>query len=59
MVNTNHAVAFNAVLNQKHQSALERILLRILSVTDLSGLTMGEEDLVASGESAGQCGGGL
>lgn len=45
MVNTNHAVV-NVVLNQKYQSALEKNITMILSVNDLSGLTMGEEDLV-------------
>lgn len=45
VVNTNHAVV-NVVLNQKYQSALEKNITMILSVNDLSGLTMGEEDLV-------------
>lgn len=44
-VNTNHAVV-NVVLNQKYQSALERNITMLLSVNDLSGLTMREEDLV-------------
>ena len=44
VVNTNHAVV-NVVLNQKYQSALEKNITMILSVNDLSGLTMGEEDL--------------
>lgn len=44
-VNTNHAVV-NVVLNQKYQSALERNITMFLSVNDLSGLTMREEDLV-------------
>ncbi|CCZ63541.1 GHKL domain-containing protein [Hungatella hathewayi] len=45
VVNTNHAVV-NVVLNQKYQCALEKNITMILSVNDLSGLTMGEEDLV-------------
>lgn len=44
-VNTNHVVV-NVVLNQKYQTALEKNITILLSVNDLSGLTMREEDLV-------------
>ena len=45
VVDTGHAVV-NAVLNQKYQEARERGIAMIMTVNDLSGLTLAEEDLV-------------
>ncbi len=44
-VNTNHA-AVNVVLNQKYQEACEKNIAMMISVNDLSGLTMSEEEIV-------------
>lgn len=45
-VDTNHLVV-NTVLNQKYQYARERGITMVMSVNDLSGLTMSKEDIVA------------
>lgn len=45
-VDTNHLVV-NTVLNQKYQCARERGITMVMSVNDLSGLTMSKEDIVA------------
>lgn len=44
-VNTNHK-AVNVVLNQKYQEACEKGITMTLSVNDLSGLTISEEEVV-------------
>ena len=44
-VNTNHP-AVNVVLNRKYADALEKKITITMSVNDLSGLTMKEEDIV-------------
>lgn len=44
-VNTNHSVV-NILLNQKYQEARERNAALTMEVNDLSGLTVGEEDIV-------------
>lgn len=44
-VNTNHTVV-NVVLNQKYQEACEKGITMTMAVNDLSGLTMGEEEIV-------------
>lgn len=45
MVNANHLVV-NVVLNRKYQEALERNIAMTISVNDLSGITIGEEEIV-------------
>ncbi len=45
-VDTNHLVV-NTVLNQKYQYAREKGITMVMSVNDLSGLTMSKEDIVA------------
>lgn len=45
-VDTNHLVV-NTVLNQKYQYAREKGITMVMSVNDLSGLTMSREDIVA------------
>lgn len=44
-VNTNHAVV-NVILNQKYQEALDHGITMVMSVNDLSALSMKEEDVV-------------
>lgn len=44
-VNTNH-MAVNVVLNRKYQDALEKGITITMSVNDLSGLTISEEEIV-------------
>lgn len=45
VVNTNHTVV-NVVLNQKYRDAWDRGITMTMAVNDLSGLAMGEEDIV-------------
>ena len=45
LINTNHAVV-NVVVNQKYKYALEKGITMVISVNDLSRLSMSEEDIV-------------
>lgn len=44
-VDTNHVIV-NAILNTKYREAVSKGIVFVLKVSDLSGLKMGEEDLV-------------